>query len=428
MNKCMRRILTIIAGTFFLFPAIAAWAAITGSISGVITDTSGAVVPGVTVVATSESTGVKHSTVTDGKGFYSFPALDVDHYDVSATQTGYRDFLERGVTIDANSAVRIDIALKVGSVSNVIEVQSDVLQVETQNTQMGEVIADTQINAMPLNGRSYIDLLALQPGVSPYQAGAGGVSKTGGAGLSETGLSGDLSDGTQSVNGGRTGANGFMVNGGDAQEGVHNGAGLVPNLDSISEFRIITNNFNAEYGNYSGGQINVVTKSGTNKIHGGAFDFLRNTDLDAKNYYAPNRGVYIQNQFGGTLGGPIKKDKIFFFADYQGTKQIIGANTSFNVPSVADRGGDLTDQAVAGNLGGAVDGTYFASLLSTKFGYPVTNGEPYYFPGCTQSNCVLPNAQIPDKQMGSGCDEYPEVHPLAQRNAERCSWFLNLRL
>ena len=396
MNKCTRRIFIFVAGAVFLLPAIAVWAAITGSISGVISDASGAVVPGVAVVATNGATGVKHTTVTDTKGFYSFPALDVGHYDVSATQTGYRDFLERGVTIDANSAVRVDITLTVGSVSNVVEVQSDVLRVEAENTQMGEVIEDTKIDAMPLNGRSYIDLLALQPGVSPYQAGSGGVSKTGGAGLSETGLSGDLSDGTQSVNGGRTGANGFMVNGGDAQEGVHNGAGLVPNLDSISEFRIITNNFNAEYGNYSGGQVNVVTKSGTNKIHGGVFDFLRNTDLDAANYYAGGaRGVYIQNQYGGTLGGPIKKDKIFLFGDYQGTRQIIGANSSYNVPSVADRSGDLTDQAVAGNLGGAVDGTYFASLLSTKFGYPVTNGEPYYFPGCNQSNCVLPNAQIP---------------------------------
>ena len=134
-----------------------------------------------------------------------------------------------------------------------------------------------------------------------------------------------------------------MVNGANAEEGVHNGAAMIPNLDSIAQFRIITNNFDAEYGNYSGGQINVVTKSGTNQYHGTVFDFLRNTDLDARNYYSPTRGVYIQNQFGGTVGGPIKKNKIFLFVDYQGTRQILGATQSFAVPSVANRTGDLSD-------------------------------------------------------------------------------------
>ncbi len=121
-----------------------------------------------------------------------------------------------------------------------------------------------------------------------------------------------------------------MVNGANAEEGVHNGAAMIPNLDSIAQFRIITNNFDAEYGNYSGGQINVVTKSGTNQYHGTVFDFLRNTDLDARNYYSPTRGVYIQNQFGGTAGGPIRKNKIFWFADYQGTRQILGSHTELS--------------------------------------------------------------------------------------------------
>ena len=392
MKTFTLRVLAILAGALLMVPSIATWSqSMTGSISGVVTDSTGAVVPGANVTATSESTSVQRTTATDGRGFYSFPSLNVDKYDVGATQAGFRNYLEKGVTIDANSQVRVDIALKIGAVNDVVNVQSDVLQVETQNTAMGEVIGEQQVASMPLNGRSFIDLLALQPGVSPYQ----GTSKTGGAGLSEKGVSGDLADGTQSVNGGRTGANGFMVNGGDAQEGVHNGAALIPNLDSIAEFRIITNNFNAEYGNYSGGQINVVTKSGSNKFHGGLFDFLRNTDLDAANYEAHNkRGVYIQNQFGGTFGGPIKKDKMFFFGDYQGTKQIIGASSSFEVPSTADRTGDLSDQA--GNLGGSVVGTNWATILTNKLGYPVTEGEAYYTTGCTSSaQCVLPNAMIP---------------------------------
>ena len=196
MDRLRRCTLMVIAMVFFPLTAVVTWAAITGSISGVITDSSGAVVPGVTVTITSQSTSVKR-TVTDSKGFYRFPALDVDKYDVSASQTGFRDFLEQGVRIDANSAIRIDIPLQVGAVNNVVTVQNNALQVETENTQMGEVIGGEQIATMPLNGRSFIDLLALQPGVSPYQS----TGLTKGAGLSETGVSGDLTDGTQSVNG-----------------------------------------------------------------------------------------------------------------------------------------------------------------------------------------------------------------------------------
>lgn len=383
-----------------LLGAITAWAVITGSISGVVTDPSGAVVPGVTVVATDVLTNIRHTTVTDGKGFYAFPALSVGQYSVTVSQPGYRDFLESGVTINANSARRIDIKLELGAVSNTVKVQSDTLQVETQSTQMGDVIEGSKITSVPLNGRSYIDLLALQPGVSPYSDTA----TTNGSGVS--GVDGGSNNmGLQSVNGGQPEGNGYMVNGADAEEGVHNGAAFVPNLDSIAQFRIITNNFNAEYGNFSGGQINVVTKSGTNQFHGDVFDFLRNTDLDARNYYAPARGVFIQNQFGGTFGGPIKRDKVFFFGDYQGTKQIIGSTQSFPVPSVADRSGNLVDQAAAlessapANGGLGVQGGYWAGVLSKELGYPVANQEPYYYRGCTSSTganaCVFPNAVIP---------------------------------
>ena len=142
---------------------------ITGSISGVVTDPNGAVVAGVTrSLRTEVSTNIQHTTVTDAKGFYAFPALNVDTYNVSVSQAGFRDFLESGVKIDANSAVRIDIKMEIGAVTNTVKVQSDVLQVETQSTQMGDVIEGSKITSVPLNGRSYIDLLALQPGVSPY--------------------------------------------------------------------------------------------------------------------------------------------------------------------------------------------------------------------------------------------------------------------
>ncbi|MEA2544346.1 MAG: hypothetical protein QOH35_5712, partial [Acidobacteriaceae bacterium] len=374
----------VFLGTF------AAWAAITGSISGVVTDPSGAVVPGVTVVATAVSTNVQSTVVTDAKGFYNFPTLNVDTYTVTASQSGFRDYLQSGVKIDANSAVRVDIAMQLGTVNNTVNVKSDALQVETQSTQNGVLIDGTKITSVPLNGRSYIDLLKLQPGVSPYSHSQD--SDTSGIGATQ--VSGDLDNGQQSVNGGRTGSNAFMVNGANAEEGVHNGAAMIPNLDSIAQFRIITNNFDAEYGNYSGGQINVVTKSGSNQYHGTVFDFLRNTDLDARNYYSPSRGVYIQNQFGGTAGGPIRKNKMFWFADYQGTRQILGQTQSYPVPSDANRTGDLSDSA--SSLTGTVVGAGWANTLSQTVGYPVSQGEPYYTPGCTDTaTCVFPNAVIP---------------------------------
>jgi hypothetical protein len=384
-----------------LLGTLTANAAITGSISGVVTDPSGAVVPGVKVVATSVTTNVQSTAVTDAKGFYNLPTLNVDTYNLSTSQPGFRDYQQTGIKIDANSALRVDITMQLGTVTNTVSVKSDALQVETQSTQNGVVIEGTKITSVPLNGRSYIDLLKLQPGVSPYSHSQD--SSTSGVGATQ--VSGDLDNGQQSVNGGRSGSNAFMVNGANAEEGVHNGAAMIPNLDSIAQFRIITNNFDAEYGNYSGGQINVVTKSGTNQYHGTAFDFLRNTDLDARNYYSPTRGVYIQNQFGGTAGGPIRKNKMFWFADYQGTRQILGATQSYAVPSDADRTGNLIDQIGTPDqpgFSGAVTGVGWANQLSQTLGYTVTQGEPYYTFGCTDTaTCVFPNAVIPQSAWSS---------------------------
>jgi hypothetical protein len=381
--------------TAVLLGTLTANAAITGSISGVVTDPSGAVVPGVKVVATSVTTNVQSAAVTDAKGFYNLPTLSVDTYNLSTSQPGFRDYQQTGIKIDANSALRVDITMQLGTVTNTVSVKSDALQVETQSTQNGVVIEGTKITSVPLNGRSYIDLLKLQPGVSPYSHSQDSTT----SGIGATQVSGDLDNGQQSVNGGRSGSNAFMVNGANAEEGVHNGAAMIPNLDSIAQFRIITNNFDAEYGNYSGGQVNVVTKSGTNQYHGTVFDFLRNTDLDARNYYSPTRGVYIQNQFGGTAGGPIRKNKMFWFADYQGTRQILGATQSYAVPSDADRTGNLIDQIGTPDqpgFSGSVTGVGWANQLSQKLGYTVTQGEPYYAFGCTDtSTCVFPNAVIP---------------------------------
>ncbi len=391
MHRCPLH--RLVAPAVLVFSTISAVAAITGSISGRVLDGSGAVIPGAEVTAVNRDTGIRQTVTTNSEGFYIFSALSIGSYTVRVAKPGFRDFEATNVKVDANSALRIEATLSLGSVSETQEVRANALQVETQNTQLGEVIESEKMTSVPLNGRSFTDLLALQPGVSPYKS------------TSESGrtVSGDLNSGNQSVNGGREASNGYMINGADANEGVFNGAAIIPNLDSISEFRIITNNFDAEYGNYSGGQINVVTKSGTNAFHGDAFDFLRNTVLDAHNYFdAPGsaRGVFIQNIFGGVIGGPIHKDKAFFFADFQGTKQIRGATQNYQVPTTANRSGQFTS-GDATELTGAVAGTGWAQVLSSRLGYAVSDGEAYYTPGCTSGTCVFPDAVIPTAAWSS---------------------------
>ncbi len=279
-----------------LLSATAALASITGTISGIVTDPGGAVVAGASVKATNVQTGVEQTISTDAKGFYSFPALPIGTYTIHVHREGFKDFEEKDITIDANSVIRADARLQVGAVQQKVTVSSTAVQVETTSTQMGEVITGESMTSIPLNGRSFTDLLALQPGVAPQSTGEYG------AGFSP---SGDLNPGNLSVSGMRESANGFMVNGGDVEEGGNMGAAVIPNLDSIAEFRILTNNFDAEYGNYMGGLVNVVTKSGTNAFHGDAFEFLRFPNLDARNYFSPTRGALHRNQFGGTIGGPI---------------------------------------------------------------------------------------------------------------------------
>jgi len=374
------------------------WASVSGSISGTVKDPSGSVIANAHVTARESRTGLTYEGHTDSKGYYTFPVLPVGHYVVDVDAPGFGKYERKEIALDTNDALTIDASLAVGNVSQNVSVTDNTLHVETVSTQLGQVITGRQMTSVPLDGRSFTDLLSLQPGVAPLTA----ISDTTVQDVGATVLnpSGTLNPGNQSVNGQRETANYFSVNGSDVEEDVNAGTAVIPNLDAISEFRIITSNFDAEYGEYSGGQIGVVTKSGTNEFHGNAFDFLRNTDLDARNYFSPTRGAFRQNQFGGTLGGPIRKDKLFFFLDYQRTRQTQGVDTgNIAVPSNADRSGDLSDftTGTAGNqLSGLVSGPYFANILTQKLGYQVVSGEPYYLPGCTSSNtCVFPNAVIP---------------------------------
>ena len=204
-------------------------------------------------------------------------------------------------------------------------------------------------------------------------------------------MSGGLNPGNISVNGQRETANAFLVNGGDVSEGRNLGAGLVPNLDSIAEFRLITNSFDAEYGKFSGAVVNAITKSGTNGIHGDVFEFLRNDVLDARGYFVPAKSELRRNQFGFAVGGPVWKNHIFWFSDYQGTREVQGAETGLvTVPTLDARQGNFDPTT----LTGTVDGAYWAQVLNTRLGLPagtITQGEPYSFAGCSSNAaCVFP--------------------------------------
>jgi hypothetical protein len=375
-----------------------AWASVGGSVSGTVKDPSGSVIPGADVMVREIDTGLVYHARTDGKGTYAFPVLPVGHYELDVRATGFRGYERQGIALDTSAALSLNVVLEVGRVAQSVTVSDDTVHVETTSTQLGQVMSGRQMTAVPLDGRSFTDLLSLQPGVAPATTITSSTVQDVGATVLNP--SGTLNPGNLSVNGQRETANYFGVNGSDAEEDVNAGTAVIPNLDAIAEFRIVTGNFDAEYGEYSGGQISVITKSGDNAFHGNVFEFLRNTDLDARNYFSPTRAVFQQNQFGGTLGGPIRRDKMFFFTDYQGTRQAQGVDTgNISVPSTADRTGDLADytDGPGGNqLTGTVGGPYFANLLTQKLGYNVTAGERYFAPGCMQSSdCVFPNAVIP---------------------------------
>jgi hypothetical protein len=401
----------------FLSLLAVAWAGVGGSISGTVKDQTGAALAQSSVTLINSSTGLQQSVTADGRGTYTFPVLPVGSYVLEVNHPGFKPYRRTGIVLDTSSALLLDVVLQVGERTDAVTVSDSAVHLETSSSQMGEVINSDQMSAVPLDGRSYTDLLSIQAGVAPATSiTSSTVQDVGASALSP---SGDLNPGTISIHGQREFANAFIVNGSDSEEDVNMGTAIIPDLDSIAEFRILTSNFDAEYGEFSGGQITVITKSGGNAFHGDLFEFLRNTDLDARNYFSPTRGTFIQNQFGGTFGGPIRRNKIFFFSDYQGTRQRQGVDTGLiPVPSTADRSGNLSDQAssfyTAQTVNGQsvvvptlVTGSAWANTLSQpqRFGYQIYAGEPYYFPGCTSTNyspgsttaCVLPTLQIPTK-------------------------------
>lgn len=397
MNRAANKLatLTICATLFVIQTAVAD---VGGKITGTVKDPTSAAIANLTVTVVNAATGAKLTTKTDEQGVYSFPVLSVGQYEFEVAADGFKPYRRTGLTIDINSSLVLDVKLQVAEHNESVTVNeaSESVEVEKSDTELGQTITSKRITEVPLNGRSYTDLLAIQTGVTPVATSAMSSTSSGGS-FGAISPSGDLNPGEFSVNGQRESTNGFVLNGANVEEGVANGAAIIPNLDSIEEFRILTSNFDAEYGNYSGGLVSVVTRSGTNRIHGSAFEFLRNADLDARGFFDLSRPQFNQNQYGGTLGGRIRKDKIFFFGDFQGSRTVQGLETGLlPVPSLPDRTGNLFDQR--GFLTGIVptSSLFMASLLTQRLGYRVSPGEPFYTTGCTSSSqCVLPNGVIP---------------------------------
>ena len=418
-NRSDARTWRIVRAVVLFCWAVPVWAVANGSLSGTVKDPSGSVIQGATIRLVNNALNSTYATVSNVQGYYTFPTLPVGHYDMTIEAAGFKTEKKTDLKIDTDARVTVDAILQLGLQSETVIVQASDTQVDTVATHLGEVVTGSQIISLPLNGRSFTDLLAIQPGIIPITTLL--PSSVVMAGVTGTlAPSGDLNPGNLSINGQRESSNGFMVNGTDVQEHMNGGTSIVPNLDSIDEFRVLTNNFDPEYGDYNGGMVTVVTKSGSDSFHGNAFEFLRNTDLDARGYFDPSRAAFRQNQFGGTLGGPIKHQIIYFFVDYQGTRTTAGVETGLiSVPSAQDREGNLSD--VASSLTGTVSGSYLANLLAQKVGYAVVVGEPYHKPGCTTANCVFPGAIIPRSVWSAPALNLLKYIPVPNASADQFS-------
>jgi len=383
-----------------------------GRILGRVADSSGAVLAGVKVTLTNQATSVSTDTSTNSSGDYGFPQVPVGTYTLAFDLTGFKTNVQKGIVVDLNQVITLNTALQIGETKETVEVTSEAPLVDTTSTQLGAVMDSRQVANLPLNSRDTYQLLQLQPGVMST------------VGSSNTLVYGSDSPGAVSVNGGRGRSNNFSVNGGDANDLFANLPTVQPSPDSIAEFRVLTNTFDAEYGRNSGSVVNVVTKSGTNGWHGSSYEFFRNKVLNANDYCltaaAPEdlpceKPQFNQNQFGGTFGGPIKKDRTFFFASYEGRRIRQGISSpAVGVPSSLERPSpsNMVNGQIVGDFSALQQGSPFtgtlanSSILTSRTGCQtattmigggiIQDGAPYgaVIPG-NPLPPIFPNSQIP---------------------------------
>jgi hypothetical protein len=364
-------LLALLGTVFFLGGGIAWGQAATGKVVGTIFDQQGAVIPGAKVTVTNIATGVISAGATDSAGYFEVPNLPIGTYKVTVEQQGFETATTQAKELQINQTLRFNITMKVGSTNQSVTVEAQVSGVETENPTVGGIVIGNEIQEAPLNGRDVLDLALLQPGVTPGNSTVGGYS----------------------VGGGRVDSITFLLDGGLNNDLLDNSVVYNPNPDSIAEFSILTSDYTAEYGRNGAGVISVVTKSGTNNIHGSAFDYVRNGDFNANTFFnnlndVP-RDTLRRNQFGGTVGGPITiphivngHNKLFFFISYQGQRQS-DAQTSLEIPT-------FTPAEEAGNFSQAVPfgGSVNLNSVFVNSGGTITQASPTC---AIQTGCPDPN-------------------------------------
>ncbi|MEO6982665.1 MAG: carboxypeptidase regulatory-like domain-containing protein, partial [Edaphobacter sp.] len=299
-----------------------------GTLVGTVTDSSGAVVPSAAVKATGVDNGLHRSAITNAQGYFVIPSLQPSQYQLEVGAPGFQNFIQKNITLQADNVLTVNAVLQIGTAQQTVTVTGAPPQVDTTTSTLSEVVNHERMVDMPLNGRNAANLALLTAGTvaTPSQAVDQGVTKTAPGAV------------TISTNGSRQSQISWNLDGGNNQDILTNINQPFPFPDALQEFSVQTSNYSARYGGNSGGVVNVITRSGTNQFHGGAFEFLRNAAFDARNYFASRVDQLKRNQFGGTIGGPIKKDRTFFFAGYQRTIVHNTSTKAATVPTEANEG------------------------------------------------------------------------------------------
>src|SRR5690349_18347309 len=334
---CVRWVLGLLLGALIV-PVLASAQAVTGTIIGRVTDSSGAVVPGVTVTLTNIGTKLSRVVTTDTDGEYVAPSLPTGTYSVAAELSGFKGVTMSNVELGVDQRLRIDVKLEVGALSESVTIEAESPLVQTSSSELGTTVTNQQIEALPLNGRNFVSLTRTVPGV---------LRGIPGANIDGAGSLAWRASASFSANGQRPRDNNFLLDGVDNNETWLQTVVIFPSVDSLDEFKLQTSTYSAEFGRSLGGVVNLQIKSGTNNLHGSGFEFHRDSAMDASDFFN-NRAHrakpdFKQNQFGGTLGGPIFKNKTFFFGSYQGHRETQGQTFLSTVPTLAMRNGDFSE-------------------------------------------------------------------------------------